>query len=99
MEKKFHPQLGYGSNLVHCKYLQSKYSENCSKTFVNCASISIWGVDEYKKCSGSTLELKTQLKVVLLAAEISAVCIQPAIFRIEFSLENFTKKEFGLKYD
>ena len=84
---------------MHCKYLQSKYSENCSKTFVNCASISIWGVAEYKKCSGSTLELKTQLKLVLWEAEIFAVCIQPAIFRIEFSLENFTKKEFGLKYD
>ena len=67
--------------------------------FAHCASISIWRVAEYKKCSGITLELKIQLKVVLLAVEISAVCIQPAIFRIEFSLENFTKKEFGLKYD
>ena len=63
------------------------------------ASESNWPIAEYKKCSGSALELKTQLKIVLLAAEISAVCIQPAIFRIEFSLENFTKKEFGLKYD
>ena len=41
--------------------------------------ISIWGVSEYKKCSGITVELKIQLKVVLLAVEISAVCIQDRI--------------------